>query len=435
MPPSDPPNPLHVCNQTRHDGRRCLREFSRTRSYRRHLAARHGLRMSIRRGPAGRASEEFFVMPAFQAEYRRRQEAVRQGGRSAERRALRAEYIDFCTRHGLDSGLTGERPSMSSGQPTAGSRSVDTAVSLPQSSSLSSSLLSSPSTSRQRGSVPLHRQPSVPCPVDPPARPGHVDTTLPPATDTSRGPPRTCEPEGPRCRPNHRRPASPVVRLTRLEEEGIHPQFPPRCQSIRVGGVPAGYESPSGSGSTTSVPSTGRDFDDILFDSDPDNRPWSDLLYLPDLSDLGTPDFNMSSPEDWELELLSLDSSEGPTYDIQSHQRQTVDIPFDEAATIYVHRVPSPEAGDYGGVAPGEVSCPLLDTVLGAAADPTLDTVRETPLRAGPDAGVPGIAPGEEPPLASAPVPASEATDPPRAPDSSSTWDPPPIGLRDVPQD
>ena len=97
--------------------------------------------------------------------------------------------------------------------------------------------------------------------------------------------------------------------------------------------------------------------------------------------------------------------------------------------TIDAYRVPSPEAGDYGGVAAGEVSCPLLDTALDAAADPTLDTVRETPLRAGPDTCVPGVAPGEEPPPASALVPASEATDPPRAPDSSSTWDPPPIDM------
>ena len=137
--------------------------------------------------PDGRASETFFAMPAFQAEYRRRQEAVRQGGRSAERRALRAEYIDFCTRHGLDSGLTREQPSTSSGQPPAGSRSVGTVASLPP---------SSPPLSCRPGSVPLHRQPSVPCAVDPPARPGHVDTTPPPATGTSRGPPRTSGPEG-----------------------------------------------------------------------------------------------------------------------------------------------------------------------------------------------------------------------------------------------
>lgn len=196
--------------------------------------------------------------------------------------------------------------------------------------------------------------------------------------------------------------------------------------------MPAGYESPSGYGfgPTTSESSTGRDFDDILFDSDPDNRPWGDLLYLTDLSDLGTPDFNISSPEDWELELLPLNSSGGPTYDTQSHQRQTADIPIDEAVTIDAYRVPSPQAVDYGGVAAGEISCPLLDTALDAMPPRTRPwTPSARPLHVRVRTRVPGVAPGEEPPPASALVAALEATDPPRAPDSSSTWDPPPIDM------
>ena len=98
--------------------------------------------------------------------------------------------------------------------------------------------------------------------------------------------------------------------------------------------------------------------------------------------------------------------------------------------TIDAYRVPSPQAVDYGGVAAGEISCPLLDTALDAMPPRTRPwTPSARPLHVRVRTRVPGVAPGEEPPPASALVAASEATDPPRAPDSSSTWDPPLIDM------